>query len=113
MSQLFPAEAADLLVATVEIRAAAISHIPGVTNVRDINGLDDDRDIARSLVETSAARVRLGAEVADITKGVGFGAEIARPVDPCAHANIDIAPLLGRKRGPSDAGTFFISALPP
>ncbi len=110
---------ADLLIAPIEIGPAIINvdvnihvHIY-VSDVRDVDGMLDDVDIAPPFQETPATVIVARTEVADVHKRVIIGPDVTFLVHPGTNTHVDPAHRFRWQWSPAHAGTFRALAFPP
>jgi hypothetical protein len=88
---LSAATSTDFGVAPIVIWSAAVSAGPAVGDVGAIEGVDNDRGVARPFVNAAAARIRIGTEIADVNEGITLRPDIAGLIDPGADADAEVA----------------------
>jgi hypothetical protein len=91
LPNLSATQSTDFRIAPVKVRPAGIDDASIVVNVGAIECIDDDGDVARTLVDATASPVRVGTKITYINEGVIIGADVAGAIDPRADPNIELA----------------------
>jgi hypothetical protein len=83
LAAFLSAELTDACVAPVIIWSSAVNvDVPVPANVGAVKCVDDDGGITKAVVNASAPKIRIRAEVAEVNEGVTFRTDIAGGIYP-------------------------------
>ena len=113
VAAFFAAEFADLFVALLKIRTAAVSAPLGMADVGAVYRVGNECTVTRVLVDAAATRVRLPAKIANMYERVAIRPDTAAVVHPTAHPDTPSASCFRRQGSPTDARARFVTAATP